>query len=98
MRIVVASSWYLFSTQDIKHCIYGYCLQAKCCTSYVYQTQSHIYLRLLLTSFRRLRRSSLLEKEKVEKLKDDGYRMQVKVPAENNLANTRGLELCREMF
>ncbi len=38
------------------------------------------------------------KKEKVEKLKDDEYRMWVKVPAENNLANTRVTELCREMF
>jgi uncharacterized protein YggU (UPF0235/DUF167 family) len=36
--------------------------------------------------------------EKVEKLKDDEYRIWVKVPAENNLANSRVVELCREMF
>lgn len=36
--------------------------------------------------------------EKVEKLKDDEYRMWVKVPAENNLANARVTELVREMF
>ena len=38
------------------------------------------------------------KKEKVEKLKDDEYRIWVKVPAENNLANIRVIELCREMF
>jgi uncharacterized protein (TIGR00251 family) len=38
------------------------------------------------------------KKEKVEKLKDDEYRVWVKAPAENNLANTRVIELCREMF
>lgn len=38
------------------------------------------------------------KKEKVEKLKDNEYRMWIKVPAENNLANTRVIELCREMF
>lgn len=38
------------------------------------------------------------KKEKVEKLKDDEYRMWVKVPAENNLANSRVIELCKEMF
>ena len=36
--------------------------------------------------------------EKVEKLKDDEYRMWVKVPAENNAANTRVLELVRGLF
>ena len=38
------------------------------------------------------------KKEKLEKLKDDEYRMWIKVPAENNLANSRVVELCREMF
>jgi uncharacterized protein YggU (UPF0235/DUF167 family) len=38
------------------------------------------------------------KKEKVEKLKDDEYRMWVKVPAENNAANYRVLELVKEMF
>jgi uncharacterized protein YggU (UPF0235/DUF167 family) len=38
------------------------------------------------------------KKEKVEKLKDDEYRMWVRVSAENNLANTRVIELCRNLF
>lgn len=36
--------------------------------------------------------------EKVEKLKDDEYRIWTKAPAENNKANTRVLEMMREMF
>lgn len=36
--------------------------------------------------------------EKVEKLKDDEYRIWVKAPAENNHANTRVLEMIRDMF
>lgn len=36
--------------------------------------------------------------EKVEQLKDDEYRVWVKVPAENNLANSRILEIFREKF
>ena len=35
--------------------------------------------------------------EKIEQLKDDEYRIWVKVPAENNAANTRILELVRTM-
>lgn len=35
--------------------------------------------------------------EKVEKVKDDEYRMWVKAPAEMNRANTRVLEIMREM-
>lgn len=38
------------------------------------------------------------KREKIEKLKDDEYRIFVKVPAENNAANTRVLEIVREMF
>lgn len=36
--------------------------------------------------------------EKVEQLKEDEYRIWVKVPAENNAANSRVLELIRQMF
>lgn len=36
--------------------------------------------------------------EKVEQIKDDEYRMWVKVKAENNRANTRVIELTRELF
>lgn len=35
--------------------------------------------------------------EKVEKIKDDEFRIWVKVPAENNAANTRILEIVRGM-
>lgn len=38
------------------------------------------------------------KQEKMEKLKDDEYRIWVKAPAENNKANTRVLELMREEF
>jgi uncharacterized protein (TIGR00251 family) len=37
------------------------------------------------------------KQEKVEQLKDDEYRVWVKAPAENNHANTRVLEIVREM-
>lgn len=33
--------------------------------------------------------------EKIEKLKDDEYRIWTKMPAENNLANTKVLEIIR---
>ncbi len=36
--------------------------------------------------------------EKIEKLKDDEYRIWTKMPAENNLANTRVLEIIRETY
>ncbi len=36
--------------------------------------------------------------EKVEQLKDDEYRVWVRVPAENNLANSRIIALFRERF
>lgn len=36
--------------------------------------------------------------EKVEKLKDDEFRMWVKLPAENNVANNRVLEIVRGMY
>lgn len=36
--------------------------------------------------------------EKVEQLKHDEYRVWVKAPAENNKANTRVLELMRELY
>lgn len=36
--------------------------------------------------------------EKVEQLKDDEYRVWVKAPAENNKANTRVLEIIRELY
>lgn len=36
--------------------------------------------------------------EKIEQLKDDEYRVWVKAPAEMGLANSRVLELVREMF
>jgi uncharacterized protein (TIGR00251 family) len=32
------------------------------------------------------------------KIKDDEYRVTVRVPAENNAANTRVLEMVRELF
>ncbi len=38
------------------------------------------------------------KQEKVEQVKDDEYRLWVKVPAENNRANTRVLEIVRELF
>lgn len=38
------------------------------------------------------------KEEKIEQLKDDEYRVWVKVPAENNLANSRILEIFREKF
>jgi uncharacterized protein YggU (UPF0235/DUF167 family) len=38
------------------------------------------------------------KQEKVEKLSDDSWRVWVKVPAENNAANTRVLELVRSEF
>jgi uncharacterized protein (TIGR00251 family) len=38
------------------------------------------------------------KQEKLEKLKDDEYRIWVKAPAENNKANTRVLEIMREEF
>lgn len=37
------------------------------------------------------------KEEKIEQIKDDEYRMWVKVPAENNAANNRILELIRIM-
>jgi uncharacterized protein YggU (UPF0235/DUF167 family) len=36
--------------------------------------------------------------EKVEKIKDDEYCIWVKAPAENNKANTRVLELIRDLY
>lgn len=36
--------------------------------------------------------------EKIEKLKDDEYRIWTKMPAENNLANTRVLEIIRNEY
>lgn len=36
--------------------------------------------------------------EKVEKVSDDSWRIWVKVPAENNAANSRVLELVRQDF
>jgi uncharacterized protein YggU (UPF0235/DUF167 family) len=36
--------------------------------------------------------------EKVEQLKDDEYRIWVKVPAENNAANFRVLEILRNLY
>lgn len=38
------------------------------------------------------------KKEKVEKIKDDTYELQVKEPAEQNLANRRVRELMAEEF
>lgn len=38
------------------------------------------------------------KQEKVEQVKDDEYRIWVKVPAENNRANTRVLEVIRELY
>ncbi len=38
------------------------------------------------------------KEENVEQLKDDEYRVWVRVPAENNLANSRVLEIFREKF
>lgn len=38
------------------------------------------------------------KEERVERLKEDEYRVWVKVPAENNLANSRVLEIFREKF
>ena len=38
------------------------------------------------------------KQEKIEKLKDDEYRVWVKQSAENNQANTRVLEMIRELF
>ena len=38
------------------------------------------------------------KQEKIEKVKDDEYRIWTKAPAENNKANTRVLELMREIF
>jgi uncharacterized protein YggU (UPF0235/DUF167 family) len=36
--------------------------------------------------------------EKIEQLKDDEFRMWVKLPAENNAANNRVLEIVRGMY
>jgi uncharacterized protein (TIGR00251 family) len=36
--------------------------------------------------------------EKIEKLREDEYRMWVKVPAEHNAANSRVLKIVRDMF
>jgi len=36
--------------------------------------------------------------EKVEKMSEDSWRVWVRVPAENNAANTRLLELIRDAF
>ncbi len=36
--------------------------------------------------------------QKIEKLDDDSWRVWVKVPAENNLANNRVLELVRDAY
>jgi uncharacterized protein (TIGR00251 family) len=38
------------------------------------------------------------KQEKIEQLKDGEYRIWVKAPAENNHANTRVLEIVRELF
>ncbi len=38
------------------------------------------------------------KEEKIEQLKNDEYRVWVKVPAENNLANSRILEIFRQRF
>ncbi len=38
------------------------------------------------------------KEEKLEQIKDDEYRIWVKVPAENNLANGRVLEIFRSKF
>lgn len=38
------------------------------------------------------------KKEKVEQLKDDEYRMWIQEPAENNLANSRVITICRGLF
>lgn len=38
------------------------------------------------------------KQEKVEQMKDDEYRVWVKAPAERGLANTRVLELMRELY
>lgn len=38
------------------------------------------------------------KQEKVEKVSDDSWHICVKVPAENNAANTRVLELVRQEF
>ena len=38
------------------------------------------------------------KQEKLEKLSDDSWRVWVKVPAENNAANSRILELVREEY
>jgi uncharacterized protein YggU (UPF0235/DUF167 family) len=38
------------------------------------------------------------KKEKIDKVKDDEWHVWVKVPAENNLANSRVLELVRESY
>lgn len=38
------------------------------------------------------------KQEKIEKVKDDEYRIWVKAPAENNKANMRVLEIMREEF
>lgn len=38
------------------------------------------------------------KEEKVEKLSDDSWRIWVRVPAENNSANSRVLELVRQDF
>ena len=38
------------------------------------------------------------KEEKIEQLKDDEYRVWVKVPAENNLANSRVVEIFRVKF
>jgi len=36
--------------------------------------------------------------QRIEKMSDDSWRIWVKVPAENNAANTRVLELIREAY
>jgi uncharacterized protein YggU (UPF0235/DUF167 family) len=36
--------------------------------------------------------------EKVEQIKSDEYRIWVRVPAENNAANSRVLDIVRDMF
>ena len=38
------------------------------------------------------------KQEKIEKVRDDYWRIWVKVPAENNAANTRVLELVRQEY
>lgn len=38
------------------------------------------------------------KEEKVEKLKEDEFRVWVKEPAENNRANSRVLEIVREIY